>query len=71
MVLLVVKTKESEPNCIRFKCDGPPKVVAVAQRCLPADFCNYKKHCILHEYIKADIADSMRNGHIRWQDKRK
>jgi hypothetical protein len=64
MVFLVGKTKENEPNCWRFSCDGPPKVVAVAQICLPADFRNYKKHCILHESTKADKADSMRNGII-------
>jgi hypothetical protein len=71
MVLLVVKTKVSEQNCWKFNCDGPPKVEMVAQICVPADYCNYKKHCILHEYTKTDIADSMRNGLISGQDKRK
>jgi hypothetical protein len=69
MVLLVDKIKVSEPNCWSFSCDGPPKVVAVAESCLPADFCNYnKKHCILHEDTKADKAESMRNGLFSWQN---
>jgi hypothetical protein len=71
MVLLVVKTKEKEPNCWRFNCDGPPKVETVAQIRVLANFRNYKRHCILHEYTKADRADSMRNGLISWQNKRK
>jgi hypothetical protein len=71
MVILVGKIKESEPNCWTFGCDGPPKVEMVAQICLPADFRNYKKHCILHEYSKADRAESMRNGLFSRQDKRK
>jgi hypothetical protein len=71
MVLLVGNKKGSEPNCWSFYCDGPPKVEALAQSCLPADFCNFKKHCILHEYTKAAIADSMRNVLFSWQDKSK
>jgi hypothetical protein len=71
MIFLVGKTKESEPNSWRFSCDGPPKVEAVAQSCLPANFCNFKKHCILHDNTKANIADSMRNGFLSWQNKSK
>jgi hypothetical protein len=71
MVLLVGKTKVSEPNFWSFYCEGPPKVVAMAESCLPANFRNNKRHCILHKNTKADIADSMRNGLFSWQNKSK